>query len=212
MPLVEVSQVSLIILYFGAIMNLNPFSNKQVRSLSLATGLLLTAATFSASATSPVKPDQTVQPMINAQVYSATDYVPQEASKMFPAPKEGQIQHILTLNTLDNEADYMLEIQIGQTKMVDCNKHGLAGELKQLSVEGWGYNYYQVDSINEGPSTMMACFDKALTEQFLPIQGSLKIAYDSRLPKVIYLPENSQVRYRVWKVEAPFAYSGAKAK
>ncbi|MEZ9199734.1 serine protease inhibitor ecotin [Shewanella sp. 10N.286.54.B9] len=190
----------------------NSFSNNKVRIFTLASGLLLTAATFSVSATSPVKPDEMVQPMIKAQAYSATNYVSQEASKMFPAPKEGQVQHILTLDTLDNEADYMLEIQIGQTKMVDCNKHGLTGELKQFSVKGWGYNYYQVDTINEGPSTMMACFDKALTEQFLPIQGSLKIPYDSRLPKVIYLPENSQVRYRVWKVDAPFAYSGSKAK
>ncbi len=193
-------------------MTFNAISNKRVRVLTLASGFLLTAATFSANATSPVKPDEMVQPMINAQAYSATNYVSAEASKMFPAPKEGQVQHILTLDTLDNEADYMLEIQVGQTKMVDCNKHGLTGELKQLSVKGWGYNYYQVDSINEGPSTMMACFDKALTEQFLPIQGSLKIPYDSRLPKVIYLPENSQVRYRVWKVDAPFAYSGTKAK
>ncbi|ACJ29137.1 Serine protease inhibitor, ecotin [Shewanella piezotolerans WP3] len=190
----------------------NSISNKKIRIFTLASGLLLGAATFSASATSPVKPSEVIQTMIKAQAYSAANYVSQETSKMFPAPKEGQVQHILTLDSLDNEADYMLEIQVGQTKMVDCNKHGLTGELKQLSVKGWGYNYYQVDSINEGPSTMMACFDKALTEQFLPIQGSLKIPYDSRLPKVIYLPENSQVRYRVWKVDAPFAYSGTKAK
>lgn len=190
----------------------NSISNKKIRIFTLASSLLLAAATFSASATSPVKPSEVIQPMIKAQAYSAANYVSQETSKMFPAPKEGQVQHILTLDSLDNEADYMLEIQIGQTKMVDCNKHGLTGELKQLSIKGWGYNYYQVDSINEGPSTMMACFDKALTEQFLPIQGSLKIPYDSRLPKVIYLPENSQVRYRVWKVDAPFAYSGTKAK
>lgn len=181
----------------------NSISNKKIRIFTLASGLLLGAATFSASATSPVKPSEVIQTMIKAQAYSAANYVSQETSKMFPAPKEGQVQHILTLDSLDNEADYMLEIQVGQTKMVDCNKHGLTGELKQLSVKGWGYNYYQVDSINEGPSTMMACFDKALTEQFLPIQGSLKIPYDSRLPKVIYLPENSQVRYRVWKVDAP---------
>lgn len=190
----------------------NSISNKKIRIFTLASGLLLGAATFSASATSPVKPSEVIQTMIKAQAYSAANYVSQETSKMFPAPKEGQVQHILTLDSLDNEADYMLEIQVGQTKMVDCNKHGLTGELKQLSVKGWGYNYYQVDSINEGPSTMMACFDKALTEQFLPIQGGLKIPYDSRLPKVIYLPENSQVRYRVWKVDAPFAYSGTKAK
>ncbi|MFT5788946.1 MAG: ecotin [Shewanella sp.] len=190
----------------------NSFLNKQARTFTLASGLLLSVCTFSANATSPQHPSGVDQQMVNAQNYSASNYVSHEASKMFPAPKEGQVQHILTLKTLENEADYMLEIQIGQTKMVDCNKHGLSGEVKQKSVKGWGYNYYEVASIAPGPSTMMACFDQALTEKFLPIPTDLTMRYDSRLPKVIYLPENSQVRYRVWKVESPFAYSGDKAK
>ncbi|MCL1048953.1 serine protease inhibitor ecotin [Shewanella abyssi] len=190
----------------------NSFSYKQARSFTLASGLLFTICAFSANATSPQHPSGTNQQRVNAQHFSATDYLPQESSKMFPAPKEGQVQHILTLDKLENESDYMLEIQIGQTKMVDCNKHGLSGRVIQKPLQGWGYRYYEVESISAGPSTMMACFDQALTEKFLPITTDLKLRYDSRLPKVIYLPENSQVRYRIWKVESPFSYSGDKAK
>ncbi|PKG74298.1 ecotin [Shewanella sp. Choline-02u-19] len=190
----------------------NLLTNKQIRSFTLTSGLLLSVCTFSANATSPKHPSGENEQMVNAQTYSASNYVSQENSKMFPAPKEGQVQHILTLKTLENEADYMLEIQIGQTKMVDCNKHGLSGKVIQKSVQGWGFSYYEVESISAGPSTMMACFDQALTEKFLPITTDLKMRYDSRLPKVIYLPENSQVRYRIWKVESPFSYSGDKQK
>ncbi|QQX78376.1 serine protease inhibitor ecotin [Shewanella sp. KX20019] len=190
----------------------NSLTNKKACSFTLASGLLFTICAFSANATSPQHPDGTNQQMVNAQHFSATDYVSQESSKMFPAPKEGQIQHILTLDKLENESDYMLEIQIGQTKMVDCNKHGLSGEVIQKTVQGWGYSYYEVESISAGPSTMMACFDQALTEKFLAITTDLKVRYDSRLPKVIYLPENSQVRYRIWKVESAYSYSGDTAK
>ncbi|MCG9730931.1 serine protease inhibitor ecotin [Shewanella sp. Isolate13] len=193
-------------------MTLFTTGNTRFTRTLLASSLILSAFSFNASATSPAHPSGVNQNMISAQMYTANDYSTTKETKMFPAPQTGQVQHILTLPKLENEADYRVEIQIGQTKMVDCNKHGLNGELKQHSVKGWGYNYYQVDSISEGPSTMMACFDQAKTEKFLPIRDDLMLKYDSRLPKVFYLPENTQVRYRVWKVESPFSYSGEAAK
>ena len=69
------------------------------------------------------------QNMITANQFDANSYQPQDNSKMFPAPKEGMVQHILTLPQLENEDDYMVEIQVGQTQVVDCNKHCLMGEL-----------------------------------------------------------------------------------
>lgn len=189
----------------------NAGNTRFARTL-LASSLIFSALSFNASATSPAHPSGVNQNMINAQMFTTADYSSTKETKMYPAPKEGQVQHILTLPKLDNEADYMVEIQIGQTKMVDCNKHGLSGELKQQTVKGWGYNYYQVDSISEGPSTMMACFDEAKTEKFLPIRDDLMLKYDSRLPKVFYLPENTQIRYRVWKAESAFSYSGNTTK
>ncbi|WP_299809449.1 serine protease inhibitor ecotin [uncultured Shewanella sp.] len=189
-------------------MTLFTAANKTFTRTLLASSLILSAFSFNASATSPAHPSGLNQNMISAQMYTVANYSVTKETKMYPAPQSGQVQHILTLPKLDNEADYMVEIQIGQTKMVDCNNHGLSGELKQHTVKGWGYNYYQVDSISEGPSTMMACFEQTKTEKFLPIADDLMLKYDSRLPKVFYLPENSQVRYRVWKVESAFSYAG----
>ncbi|ABZ76518.1 proteinase inhibitor I11 ecotin [Shewanella halifaxensis HAW-EB4] len=189
----------------------NAGNTRFARTL-LASSLILSAFSFNANATSPAHPSGLNQNMIGSQMYTADDYSVTKETKMFPEPQAGQVQHILTLPKLDNEADYRVEIQIGQTKMVDCNKHGLVGELKQHTVKGWGYNYYQVDSISDGPSTMMACFEQTTTEKFLPIRDDLMLKYDSRLPKVFYLPENTQVRYRVWKVESPFNYSGEATK
>ena len=175
---------------------------------TLLIGLSLALTTLSAQATSPAKPTH----LVNTQTvsYTAADYQPQESSRMFPAPDNGLVQHILTLPKLENEADYRIEIAIGRSEQVDCNKHNLKGEIAQHTVQGWGYNYYQVDAIVPGPSTMMACFDEAKKTTFLTLPQRLNLEYDSRLPMVFYLPEGAQLRYRVWHAMGDYQYSEAK--
>lgn len=162
---------------------------------------------FSATAMSPPHPSGLDAPMIHVSSFNSKNYIEQEATKMFPVPKPGIVQHILTLPKLENEADYIVELQIGQTQLVDCNKRRLNGELKESTVEGWGYNYYQVDNVSEGPSTMMACPETAKKEAFVQIPRQLKIPYDSRLPKVFYLPEGTELRFRIWKVDSTYQYA-----
>lgn len=170
--------------------------------------LAFTLLAFNASAVSPPPlPAGLDAPMITVSSMNANNYAPVETVNMFPAPQKGMVQHILTLAKLENEADYMLELQIGQTQLVDCNKHGLNGQLKALTVEGWGYNYYQVDEISAGPSTMMACPEFAPQEAFVQIPDELTLRYDSRLPKVFYLPEGVELRFRTWKADSRYQYS-----
>lgn len=90
-----------------------------------AVPLAFTLLSFNASAVSPPHPTGLDAPMISVSSMNANNYAPVETVKMFPAPKKGMVQHILTLPKLENETDYMVEIQIGQTQLVDCNKHGL---------------------------------------------------------------------------------------
>ncbi|GIU14022.1 serine protease inhibitor ecotin [Shewanella morhuae] len=172
-----------------------------------ALSLVFSISSFNAVAMSSPQLTGLDTPMISIQRFGQTDYSLQEVTKMFPAPSAGMVQHILTLPKLENEDDYMIEIQIGQTKMVDCNKHRLNGELKERTVEGWGYNYYQVDEISAGPSTMMACSDTAKQSAFIQIPDELILRYDSRLPNVFYLPEGTEIRVRTWKVDSTYQYS-----
>ncbi|WP_394393105.1 serine protease inhibitor ecotin [Shewanella woodyi] len=187
-----------------------PSMSFSAKRIITASALALSMLSFNALATSPAHPSGLNQNMITSMAFDSTNYLAEKKTEMFPVPSEGMEQHILTLQPLDNESNYMVEIQIGKTQLVDCNKHGLSGELTENTVKGWGYNYYQVDSIKPGPSTMMACFDKAKTEAFLSIPGSLKVNYDSRLPKVFYLPKGSELRYRIWRVESEFNVSKIK--
>ncbi len=54
---------------------------------------------------------------------------------------------------------------------------------------------------------MMACFDKAKHEEFVRIPGEYKLRYNSKLPMVIYLPKDAELRYRVWRADTVFNYS-----
>jgi ecotin len=178
-----------------------------------ATALAISLLSFNALATSPVQPNLNNDNAITTQSFTAADHQTQAATKMFPAPTAGMVQHILTLPALADESNYMVEIQIGQTKVENCNRQVLSGKITQHSVKGWGYNYYQVDSISEGPSTLMACMRRGEPNTvFVPIEDDLKLSYDSRLAKVFYLPEGSEIRYRTWRVESPFSTSKATVK
>ncbi|WP_227006661.1 serine protease inhibitor ecotin [Shewanella donghaensis] len=181
--------------------------NSTIKKLSVAAMFSITTAmSLSALATSPV-PNQFTKPtMITIHQFTANNYQQIEEAKMFPKPVEGQVQHILQLSKRDDELNYKIEIEIGQNKMVDCNKHRLHGELEKQNLQGWGYHYYTVDSISDGPTTMMMCVDPK-TAKFVVMGKSITMDYDSRLPKVFYLPEGAELRYRIWEVKGDFEYS-----
>ena len=102
-----------------------------------------------------------------------------------------------------DESTLKVELLIGQTLEVDCNQHRLGGELDSKTLEGWGYDYYVFDKVTSPVSTMMACPDgkkeKKFITAYLGDDGMLR--YNSKLPIVVYTPENVDVKYRIWKAE-----------
>jgi ecotin len=162
---------------------------------------------FGSRATSPVDNHYLNTLKINTTVMDVSQYQPQRASKMYPAPTEGMVQHILTLPELKNEQDYMFEVQIGQNQIVDCNKTKLIGDIDKVSLAGWGYVYYLVEKVMQGPTTKMMCTN-AKSAEFIVLNEALTLRYDSRQPKVFYLPEGTNLRYRVWKTASEFVFSG----
>ncbi|MCL1142497.1 serine protease inhibitor ecotin [Shewanella gaetbuli] len=159
-----------------------------------------------AMATSPVHHEALNSNAISTKVFTTQNYQSATETKMYPKPSEGMTQHIITLPKRENEQDYLLEVQIGKTQLVDCNQHRLMGKLEQLTVEGWGYPYYQVEKVIDGPSTMKMCIEPKQSK-FVPLGEGIKVQYDSRLPKVFYLPQDVQIRYRLWKTHSDYLFT-----
>lgn len=119
----------------------------------------------------------------------------------FPAATSGQTRHVLELPALANEDEMKVELIVGQTRTIDCNQQVLGGELSEVTLEGWGYTYYLLPEIKDGASTMMGCPPGSDREAFVTLPQQTLIRYNSKLPVVLYTPEDAEVRYRLWRAE-----------
>lgn len=128
----------------------------------------------------------------------------QQAPEAFPPPDKDMARHVLWLEAQEDEQDLQVELIIGQIVEVDAvNTYRLGGSIEEETVSGWGYPRYMVRSIGPLMGTLMAIDpDAAKMERFIPITSSpYLIRYNSRLPVVIYVPEGTEVRYRIWRAE-----------
>lgn len=118
----------------------------------------------------------------------------------YPDAKDGYVRSVIYLPELKDEQNAKVELIIGKEMLVDCNIHRLSGTIKQEDLKGWGYQYYVVDKVGAGISTLMACPpDYKEKMEFVTINNDLGlIHYNSRLPIVVYTPQDVQVKYRVW--------------
>lgn len=123
---------------------------------------------------------------------------PLEKIAPYPAAPEGFIRQVIYLPQLKNENDAKVELLIGKTMEVDCNRHMLGGSLTENTLEGWGYTYFVVTDLTGPASTMMACMPDTKTEQFITIPSTGLERYNSKLPIVVFTPKDVQVKYRVW--------------
>ena len=128
---------------------------------------------------------------------------PLEKVAPFPKSEKGMTRQVIQLPEQKDESAYKVELLIGKTLEVDCNHQRLGGELESKTLEGWGYDYYVFDKVSSPVSTMMACPDgkkeKKFVTAYLGDAGMLR--YNSKLPIVVYTPDNVDVKYRVWKAE-----------
>jgi ecotin len=129
----------------------------------------------------------------------------QPLEKVAPYPKadKGMKRQVIQLPAQQDEANFKVELLIGKTLEVDCNQHRLGGQLESKTLEGWGYDYYIFDKVTSPVSTMMACPDGKKEKKFVTayLGDNSLLRYNSKLPIVVYTPENVEVKYRVWKAE-----------
>lgn len=122
-----------------------------------------------------------------------------EAVAPFPNPESGFTRQVIHLAPQAQEDRYQVEILAGKTLNVDCNRQRLGGMLEEKNLEGWGYPFYRLETVIGPMSTMMACPDGKTKKDFVPVVGDgFMLRYNSKLPIVLYVPKDVEVRYRVW--------------
>lgn len=128
---------------------------------------------------------------------------PLEKTAPYPKADKGMKREVIQLAPEKDESTLKVELLIGQTLEVDCNRHRLGGELESKTLEGWGYDYYVFDKVSSPVSTMMACPDGKKEKKFITayLGDDGMVRYNSKLPIVVYTPENVEVKYRIWKAK-----------
>ena len=120
--------------------------------------------------------------------------------KPYPPAEEGYKRMAIHLQPMADEDANKLEIIIGKTIKVDCNRHWFIGNLSEEIAKGWGFSYFILKSVVGPTSTLMACPpDKKEQEAFVTVRsyGGL-LPYNSKLPVVVYVPNDFEVHYRIW--------------
>lgn len=117
----------------------------------------------------------------------------------YPKADAGHVRQVIHLPAKPQEQDFKVEILAGKTLLVDCNQQRLGGVLEEKNLEGWGYPFYRLEKVSGPMSTMMACPDGKAHPEFVPVVGEgFMLRYNSKLPIVVYVPKDIEVRYRIW--------------
>jgi len=121
--------------------------------------------------------------------------------KAFPPAEKGQVRYVIPLAEKTDEAAFKVELVIGKTIKVDSeNRYFFAGQIQTQNIPGWGFTRYVLDDLGPVAGTLMAVSDQAeKVERFIPLLGEpYLVRYNSRLPIVVYAPEDAEVHYRIW--------------
>ena len=121
----------------------------------------------------------------------------------FPKADSGFTRQVIHLAPQQQEDSYQVEILAGKTLAVDCNRQRLGGMLEEKNLEGWGYPFYRLEKVIGPMSTLMACPDGKSRQEFVPVVGDgFMLRYHSKLPIVLYVPKEVEVRYRIWSASS----------
>lgn len=123
----------------------------------------------------------------------------------FPLAKQNMNRFVIDLPELNKgqEANTMVEIIVGKRMLTDgINKMHLGGDIESHILDGWGYYYYEVKDKPPVMTTLQAPKETTQTARQFISMRPIKVAYNSQLPIVIYVPIGYEVRYRLWQTTA----------
>ena len=121
--------------------------------------------------------------------------------KAFPPAQKGMVRHILQLPKKKDESAFKVELIVGKTVRIDKeNRYFFGGQIKRETIKGWGFSRYTVSKLGPMAGTLMAVDQNApKVDRFITLGGEpYLIRYNSRLPVVVYVPKDVEVRYRIW--------------
>lgn len=124
--------------------------------------------------------------------------------RAFPAPVQGMTRHVIYLPKEADESLLKVELVIGKTVVIDeQNRYFFSSKIEEETIQGWGFTRYVLPKLGPMAGTLMGVPPGApKIERFITLGGEPNLLrYNSRLPLVVYVPQEVEVLYRVWRAE-----------
>ncbi|CAM42072.1 putative ecotin [Leishmania braziliensis MHOM/BR/75/M2904] len=119
----------------------------------------------------------------------------------YPAAGPCQKRTVIYLPQQDSAVEqHHLRVQLIPGRHVRCEDgcfYQLTGTVSEETLQSWGYPYYVV-TLDDIYPAQCSPSDPANPRTFVPLRESPMIPYNSKRPIVVYVPEDAEVRYRVW--------------
>lgn len=140
---------------------------------------------------------------------SMAQQISKQHTDIFPAAENGYKKLVIEVPHSANDDNKKIEFTVGKWMDVDgCNLFSLMGTLEKKDLQGWGYDYYVFKTEGQVRSTMMGCPDAPARHLFVSAQPEM-VRYNGKLPIVIYVPEEYEVQFKIYKAE-PDTYIAAE--
>ncbi len=99
-------------------------------------------------------------------------------------------------------ADARVELIVGRSVLVDCNRVMFSGRLRSQALAG-GKRLIRVTEVTPLASTRMACPpEEAKRRAFVPMGGKpFVVPYGAGTPIVVIAPKDLELRWRLWRAE-----------
>lgn len=124
--------------------------------------------------------------------------------KAFPSAEKGKVRFVLHLPKQKDESLFKVELTVGKTVRIDkANRYFLGGKIESQTIPGWGFTCYMVSKVGPIAGTLMAVDpNEQKVDRFITLGGEpFIIPYNSRIPVVVYVPEDAEARYRIWRAD-----------
>jgi ecotin len=131
----------------------------------------------------------------------------------YPAAAAGKTRHVILLPHKERgaEDDFKVEIVAGRTIDTDgMNTYRFGGEFRERDIPGWGFSYFEVDALGAPLSTRIAPTAGTPTVKAFAPGPRMLVRYNSRLPLVVYAPEGTEIRWRLWRAEGQPQAAGVR--
>ncbi len=123
--------------------------------------------------------------------------------KAYPPAQKGMRRVVIHLEAKANEDDWKVEIIVGKIIETDgVNRYGIGGAIKEETVQGWGYTYLIAEPKGVFSTRMAPPPGQPSVKALVSMSPFGPFRYNSKLPVVVYVPDDCEVRYRLWQASA----------